>query len=114
MNYKFLVDVNLPKKFSYFNHPCFTYVVDLNPCMKDEEVWEYAKVHKMVILTKDADFSLKAFSEALAPKVIFFDIGNFTLRELHIYFEKNWNHLCDLLDDHSFILARRNEVLSVK
>ncbi len=114
MKYKFLVDVNLPRKFRFFHHPGFTHVADLNPCMKDEKVWEYAKAHQMVILTKDADFTIKAFSEESVPKVIFFDLGNYTLRELHDYFEKHWSHLCDLLETSSFILARRDEVLSVK
>lgn len=114
MKYKFLVDVNLPKKFRYFNHPGFTHLGDLNPCMKDENLWEYAKIHEMVILTKDADFSIKAFSDESAPKVIYFDLGNFTLRELHEYFKKYWSHLCSLLETNSFILARRDEVLTVK
>ncbi len=114
MKHKFLVDVNLPKKFSYFNQPCFTHIVDLNPCMKDDDVWEYAKANDMVILTKDADFSIKVFSETSVPKVIFFDLGNYTLRELHNYFEKHWSHLCHLLETNTFIVARKDEVLSVK
>ena len=40
--YSFLVDVNLPKKFSFFNSPNFVHVVDINPRFTDEEIWNYA------------------------------------------------------------------------
>ncbi|MCF8303065.1 MAG: DUF5615 family PIN-like protein [Bacteroidales bacterium] len=41
-NYRFLVDVNLPKYFSYFNKDNFMHIVDLDPRMSDKEIWEYA------------------------------------------------------------------------
>ena len=41
-NFKFLVDVNLPKRFGFFNSPLFTHVADINPKMTDSEIWDYA------------------------------------------------------------------------
>ncbi|ACE06538.1 hypothetical protein Aasi_1210 [Candidatus Amoebophilus asiaticus 5a2] len=38
----FLVDVNLPKHFSFFNYPNFVHLVDINPCMIDGQIWNYA------------------------------------------------------------------------
>jgi len=54
--YDFLVDVNLPKMFSFFNYSNFAHIVDINPMMTDDEVWNYALKNNQVILTKDADF----------------------------------------------------------
>ena len=34
----FLVDANLPKHFSFFNHTNFLHLVDINPYMTDEQV----------------------------------------------------------------------------
>jgi len=38
-NFRFLVDVNLPKRFSFFNHPNFGYVSDLDTRMTDTAIW---------------------------------------------------------------------------
>jgi predicted nuclease of predicted toxin-antitoxin system len=40
--FQFLVDVNLPKKFQFFHSNRFIHVVDIDPSMKDKEIWEYA------------------------------------------------------------------------
>jgi predicted nuclease of predicted toxin-antitoxin system len=55
----FLVDVNLPKHFSFFNHPNFLHLVDINPYMTDDQVWLYALEKGYIILTKDSDFYYK-------------------------------------------------------
>ena len=52
----FLVDVNLPKYFSFFNNTDFIFVSDINLQMTDTEIWNYALENNFVILTKDVDF----------------------------------------------------------
>ena len=50
--YYFLVDVNLPKRFAPFNSDKFIHVVDINPKMTDNEIWDCALKHNKVILNK--------------------------------------------------------------
>ena len=57
----FIVDVNLPKRFSYFNSAQFIHAVDINDEMTDKELWDYALLKNLTILTKDADFYLASF-----------------------------------------------------
>jgi len=110
MDYKFLVDVNLPKYFKFFNTPEFEHIVDLNPKMQDDAIWDYALSKDLVILSKDVDFYFKYISEKNAPKVIYFQLGNITLNDLHKYFEKHWDYLIYLLNNNSFIIATKNEI----
>jgi len=84
---QFLVDVNLPKHFSFFNTPDFHHVSDINPSMTDQEIWTYALANKLVIITKDADFYYKCITSSNYPKIIHLQLGNLTLKELHNYFE---------------------------
>lgn len=35
---RYLVDVNLPKKFQLFYSESFVHVVDINPVMKDKDI----------------------------------------------------------------------------
>ena len=83
---KFLVDVNLPSKFSFFSSDEFIHVAELDPGMKDSDIWEYAKDQNLIILTKDTDFYHRAMMDNKGAKVVFFKIGNKTLAELHNYF----------------------------
>jgi hypothetical protein len=36
--FKLLIDVNLPQKFSFFNSPDFSHVVNIDPEMNDSEI----------------------------------------------------------------------------
>lgn len=42
----------------------------------DEVVWEYARLHGFIIVSKDNDFRQKAFLFGPPPKVIWLSIGN--------------------------------------
>jgi predicted nuclease of predicted toxin-antitoxin system len=114
MEEKFLVDVNLPKYFSYFNDSRFIHVVDINPKMTDDEIWNYALKYELIILTKDVDFYIKFISESLTPKIIYFQLGNVTLNDLHIYFDKYWSYLLTLLKSYDFLIARQYDVKVIK
>jgi len=110
LEYSFLVDVNLPKWFSFFNNENFVHVVDINPRMNDDEIWDYAIDHNKVILTKDTDFYSKSISSVITPKVIWFQLGNMTLAELHNYFELNWATIVYHLNEATLIIARRDQI----
>ena len=54
---RYLIDVNLPRYFSLWSSNQYGHVVNINDEMTDSEIWEYAKQHDLVIVTKDSDFS---------------------------------------------------------
>lgn len=111
--YKFLVDVNLPKFFAFFNHSNYVHVADIDPKMSDSQIWSYALDNNRVIITKDVDFYHRFLTLDTAPKVIFLQLGNMTLRELHHYFEVNWEKIICHLSDASFILARKTHIQKI-
>ncbi|MBL7844586.1 MAG: hypothetical protein JNK44_12030 [Cyclobacteriaceae bacterium] len=47
------------------------------------------------------------------PKVVHFEIGNMTLRELHHYFEKNWEAIITLIDEYDLIVVDRVSIKGV-
>jgi predicted nuclease of predicted toxin-antitoxin system len=44
----------------------------------DAEVWEYARVHGYVLVSKDADFSELSLLRGFPPKVLWIRLGNCT------------------------------------
>ena len=110
---RFLVDVNLPKNFSFFNHSNFVFVADLNLQMTDTEIWNYAIQNELIILTKDADFYSKFILATLPPKVIYFKIGNYSIKQLHSYFDMNWQLIDNAIQNSKFIIAKEDHIESI-
>jgi predicted nuclease of predicted toxin-antitoxin system len=52
----FLVDVNLPRFFSKFQHGDFIFVFNIDQQLADSELWKLALMNDYVILTRDMDF----------------------------------------------------------
>ena len=69
----FLVDVNLPKSFSFFNHPNFIFIAAINVQMTDNQIWNTALKNEHIILTKDADFYSKFYYQIHLQKLFFLD-----------------------------------------
>lgn len=108
--YSFLVDVNLPKQFSFFNKRNFTHIVDINSKMTDEEIWDYAMSEDKVIITKDTDFYERSISSLKKPKVIFLQLGNITLKELHHFFDLHWPTIIKQLENADLVIVNKEKI----
>lgn len=77
----FLIDANLPYYFSLWNTPDYLHQLDIQHDSEDYEIWQYAKVRNLTIVTKDADFSDRILLATPPPRVIHIRIGNCSMRE---------------------------------
>ncbi len=107
--HRFLVDVNLPKNFSFFNNEAFIHQSDIGSDWEDEKIWQYARENNLVILTRDADFYFKCLVDSRV-KVIKFKLGNIRIRELHLFFQMYWTTITDQLDSAQLIQVSASEV----
>lgn len=48
----------------------------------DEQVWQYARMHGHVIVTKDVDFSERGILQGFPPKIIWIRRGNCTTNDI--------------------------------
>lgn len=110
MNFSFLVDVNLPKYFSFFNDNRFIFVSDIDLQMTDTEIWNYALKNEFVILTKDTDFYNRFLVSSTAPKIIYFQLGNCSLKQLHQYFNDNWEKIQSEIENSKLIIVKENNI----
>ena len=63
---KFLIDANLPYKFSFWDNPECIHVSDIDESLSDENIWKIAIERSLTIVTKDADFSSNIVSHTAA------------------------------------------------
>lgn len=100
---RFLIDVNLPSRFSIWRGEEYEYVVDLDRRLPDGAIWEYARERDMVIVSKDADFADRIILSVPPPRFMQVCIGNSRLRDLHTSLADQWPIVLKMIDDHKLI-----------
>lgn len=77
---KLLADENLPPRLVHDLADLFPNSAHVGPAglsgTPDDVVWEYAKAHGYVFLTKDKDFANLSIVRGAPPKVILLQTGN--------------------------------------
>jgi predicted nuclease of predicted toxin-antitoxin system len=69
----------------------------------DEQIWEFAKAHDLVIVSKDADFSDRILIASPPPKVVHVRVGNLRLSEFHQLLARVWPEVERLLIEHKLV-----------
>ena len=110
MSIKYLVDANLPYYFSIWKTNEYIHVFDLNDSWSDKEIWNYAKVHNLTIISKDADFSNLILLNQPPPKVIHIRLGNMTVKALFQLLSNNWKSVTDLSEKHKLVNLFQNRI----
>jgi len=95
---KYLIDANLPSRFSIWSGEEYEHVVHINDELKDSEIWAYGKDNNLTIVTKDADFSDMIMMHDPPPRIIHIRLGNMKMRELNQQLSSIWNDVCELSD----------------
>lgn len=99
----FLFDENLPARLR------FTPKLPIFPAAKagknpsDTQIWEYARKHDLVIVSKDADFSDRIIVSSPPPKVVHLRFGNLRKDEFHALLSRVWPRVEALLKTHKLV-----------
>ena len=65
----------------------------------DSEIWEYARKHDHIIVTKDADFSELGLLRGFPPKVVWIRRGNCSTTEIEELLRESSEAIRSLSDD---------------
>jgi predicted nuclease of predicted toxin-antitoxin system len=68
-------------------------------CALDEEVWEHARRHDFMIVTKDADFGDLSILRGVPPKVLWLRLGNCTTQEMEALLRERHEAIVAFADD---------------
>jgi predicted nuclease of predicted toxin-antitoxin system len=97
-----LLDENLPGQSPTGKLPSI-HVRELGAGMSDAEVWAYASVHDLVIVSKDADFANRMMISTPPPRVVHLRIGNMRLANFMAFLERVWPTVETLVRDHKLV-----------
>ena len=111
---RYLIDANLPYRFSLWRGPEYRHVFDLDDEWTDLQVWEFARREGLTIVTKDADFSVLAMLSEPPPRVIHLRIGNLRMRELHAFLQRIWTDVLAMSATHRLVTVFPDRIEGVR
>ena len=109
---RFLVDVNLPYRFTYWKGEDSLHQRELGESCDDVPIWEYARAHKL-ITTKDKDFAERMQVSQSPSKVLWLRCGNCSLRQLHVFLEPYWPQALALLSVSKLVTITDAGIISI-
>ena len=65
----------------------------------DIEIWQYARDHDYMIVTKDADFSELGVVKGFPPKIIWIRRGNWSTQDIESVLRENYSAISALSED---------------
>lgn len=89
----YLLDENLPETLVLPATLPVQHVHSLGRSVSDSSVWEHAKAHDLVIVSKDTDFSQRVLVSSPPPRVVHLRIGNMKRQEMEQFLVKAWPHI---------------------
>ena len=106
----YLVDINLPKEFSFFQTGNFVFVKDFSNSLPDSEIWNLALEKNYIILSRDKDFYYRALQSESSPQIVLFRLGNIKNHQLTLYFKEHWLPIENYLEHHRLIVLWPDEI----
>ncbi len=94
---KWLVDENLPIQIGQELALDCVHATRIGEQITDSELWNYAKRHDMIILTRDTDFFDRFLLLGPPPKVVWIRLGNLTKQQLIQEILRRWSVIRSLI-----------------
>jgi len=108
-----LFDSNLPARIQFTPAWPVTHARSLAPRPTDTELWDHARQHDLVIVTKDADFSHRIMAQTPPPRVVHLRIGNVRRHEFHALLARLWPRIEYLVQRHKLVTVFRDRIEAV-
>ena len=109
----FLFDENLPSRISFTPSRPVTAASALGASPTDTQIWDFARNHELVIVSKDADFSERIILHTPPPWVVHIRFGNMRRREFHALLARVWPQVEALLKTHKLVNVYADRVEGV-
>jgi predicted nuclease of predicted toxin-antitoxin system len=109
-----ILDENIPARLTFTPSLPVIRSSDFGRGISDTVIWERARAHSLVILTKDADFSNRMLVSSSPPWIVRLRFGNMRKRDFHSLLAKMWSRIEILLPEHKLINVYPNRIEGIK
>jgi len=99
----YLFDGNVPARLRFSPELPLVPVSKAGRNPSDSQIWEFARKHDLVIVSKDADFSDRIITKSPPPRVVHLRFGNLRRNEYHALLARVWPQIERLLKSHKLV-----------
>jgi predicted nuclease of predicted toxin-antitoxin system len=99
----FLFDENLPVRLRFSPKLPVVPMSRSGRNPTDSQIWDFARRHDLVIVSKDADFSDRMITNSPPPRVVHLRFGNLRRREFHALLARVWPQVEMMLKSHKLV-----------
>lgn len=99
----FFFDENLPARLRFSPKLPIVPIFKIGRNPSDSQIWEFARKHDLVIVSKDADFSDRIIINTPPPRVVHLRFGNLRRNEFHVLLARVWPQIETLLKSHKLV-----------
>jgi predicted nuclease of predicted toxin-antitoxin system len=93
----FLFDGNVPSRLRFSPKLPIVPLSNVGRRPSDSQIWDFARKHDLVIVSKDADFSDRIITSSPPPRVVHLRFGNLRRNEYHTLLARRWRQIESLL-----------------
>jgi predicted nuclease of predicted toxin-antitoxin system len=109
-----LLDENVPNNVSFKPKLSISHATDLGSSCTDTEIWRHAREHKLVIITKDADFSNRIMLSSPPPWIVHIRFGNMKRKDFHTLLQRLWPQIELLLPENKLINVFQDKIEAIR
>jgi predicted nuclease of predicted toxin-antitoxin system len=109
----FLIDENLPDRLRLKLPLPVMHSTDIAQSPSDEVIWEFARAHELVIITKDADFTERAMLGQPPPWIVHLRVGNLRRKEFEEFSSRNLSKILAHLPDTKLVSVYTDRIETV-
>ena len=108
-----LLDENLPHRLTFDPGLPVVHATSLGPSPTDTDLWHHARQHRLVIVSKDADFSDRIMLHDAPPWVVHLRLGNLRAAPFAALLQRLWPRVRPLLPRHKLISLYSDRIEAV-
>jgi len=110
----FLFDENLPAMSGLVTKLPVLHATSLGERMSDSALWEHARQHDLIIVTKDADFSQRIILAVPPPRLVHLRTGNMRRRVFETWLTARWPQIEAAARSHKLVNVFHESIQSVR
>lgn len=110
----FLLDENIPARLTFTPTLPLIHSSDLGQSLSDTSLWDYARHHEYVVVTKDADFTNRIMLSQPPPWIVHLRIGNMRKRDFHSFLARIWIKIEGLLPLYKLVIVYADRIEAIQ
>ncbi len=110
----YLFDENLPRRIRFTPSLPVIFSTALGNSPSDTALWDHAREHSLVIVSKDADFSDRIMLSSSPPWIVHLRFGNLRGTDYHDLLAKLWPRVEALLPAHKLVCVYADRIESFR